>query len=33
MRDTTERPEGMDAGTVNLVGAKKKLFSKVFIDF
>ena len=24
MRDTTERPEGIDAGTVKLVGARKQ---------
>ena len=25
MRDTTERPEGVEAGTVKLVGTKRKL--------
>lgn len=32
MRDTTERPEGVDAGTLNLVGTDEEIIYRTFIE-
>ena len=32
MRDTTERPEGVDAGTLKLVGTNEKVIYDAFKD-